>query len=210
MKKLMLAFAACAASVCGFAANHEITDLSALDSGFYFEGDTLTLPAGSYTVMGDAIATVTNNIVICKKAGFTLVNDGSADHRLCVVPQPPAGGDVFYYFSNNGNGDAWTSVTWTKVTQNTDRTYPNNANDIAVVEGGCCWAKMLVDAPISIHGYVVGIARTITSGDGWVQLETANGQTLTFCGSESDPAFLNLSSMSTRTCRIRVGSASRS
>ena len=64
---------------------------------------------------------------------------------------------------------------------------------------------MLVNDAISIHGYVVGIARTITSGDGWVQLATANGQTLTFCGSESDPAFLNLSSMSTRTCRIRIG-----
>lgn len=204
MKKLLLAFGACAVML-GFGANHEIADLSALDTGFYFVGDTLTLPSGTYTVMGDAIATVADNVVDCKKAGFTLLDSGSSKYRICVVPHPPAGGDVFYYFSNNGNGDNWTSVAWTKVTQNTDRTYPNDANDIAVVEGGCCWAKMLVDDELSIHGYVVGIARTITSGDGWVQLETANGQTLTFCDSEKDPAFLNLSSMSTRTCRIRIG-----
>ena len=204
MKKLMLAFAACAASVCGFAANHEITDLSALDSGFYFEGDTLTLPAGSYTVMGDAIATVADNVVICKKAGFTLVNDGSADHRLCVVPHPPAGGDVFYYFSNNGNGDNWTSATWTKVTQNTDRTIPNGANDIAVVEGGSNWAKMLVNDNLSLHGYVVGVPKG-GSGTVRVQLETSNAKTLTFYGSEADPAFFNFSSMYTGDCGIRLG-----
>ena len=206
MKKLMLTLFVAGVAIGGFAENRIVADLSSLDTGFYFEGDTLTLPAGSYTVMGDAIATVADNVVTCKKSGFTLLDDGAAKYRICVVPHPPAGGDVFYYFSSNGNGDAWTSVTWTKVTQNTDRTIPNGANDIAVVEGGCCWAKMLVDAPISIHGYVVGIARTITSGDGWVQLETANGQTLTFCGTEEAPAFLNLTGMFTGTCRFRIGS----
>lgn len=205
MKKLMMTLFVAGVAIGGFAENRIVADLSSLDTGFYFEGDTLTLPAGSYSVMGDAIATVADNVVTCKKAGFTLLDDGTTKYRICVVPHPPSGGDVFYYFCNNGNGDNWTSVVWTKVTQNTDRVYPNNASDIAVVEGGCCWAKMLVNDAISVHGYVVGIARTITSGDGWVQLETANGQTLTFCGSESDPAFLNLSSMSTRTCRIRVG-----
>ena len=112
---------------------------------------------------------------------------------------------MFYFFSNNGNGDNWTSATWTKVTQNTDRAYPDNENDIAVVEGGCTWAKMLVNTDIAIHGYVVSVAKGLTGGDGWVQLEGRNNSTLTFCGSEQDPAFIHLSSMSTRTCRIRVG-----
>ena len=204
MKKLILAMIAVCASMVVVAANHEITDLSVLDTGFYFEGDTLTLPTGSYTLMGDAIATVANNIVICKKAGFTLVNDGSSDHRLCVVPRPLAGGDVFYWYSNNGNGESWTSVTWTKVTQNTARTYPNNANDVAVVEGGCTWAKMLVNDDISLHGYVVGVPKG-GSGTVRVQLENVNAKTLTFCGSETDPAFFNFSSMYTGDCGVRLG-----
>lgn len=186
-------------------ASVHIADFATLDESFFFEGDRILLPEGNYTVFGDAIATVSGNVVYCKKSGFTLLYDGVSDYRVCVVPHPPAGGDVFYYFSNNGNGDPWTSATWTKVTQNTERTYPNNVNDIAVVEGGCTWAKMLINDDISLHGYVVGVARTITSGDGWVQLETTNGKTLTFCGSEEAPALFGLSSMSTRTCRIRLG-----
>ena len=90
-------------------------------------------------------------------------------------------------------------MTWTKVTQNTGRTYPNDANDIAVVEGDCQWAKMLVDADISIHAYIVG-ARTK-----WVQLETKTASTLTFCGTESDPARFHLTGMSTNECQIRIG-----
>ena len=180
-------------------------DLSTMNTDFFFVGDRILLPGGAYSVFGDAIASLDGQTVVCKKAGFSLLNDGTSSYRICVVPYPPAGGDVFYWYSNNGNGENWTSVAWTKVTQNTDRTYPNNANDIAVIEGGCCWAKMLIDANISLHGYVVGVARTITSGDGWVQLETANGSTLTFCGSKDNPACFNLSSMYTGTCRIRFG-----
>ena len=111
---------------------------------------------------------------------------------------------MFYYFSNNGNGDNWTSVTWTKVTQNTNRTIPNDANDIAVVEGGSNWAKMLVNDDLSLHGYVVGVPKG-GSGTVRVQLETANAKTLTFCGSEADPAFFNFSSMYTGDCGIRLG-----
>ena len=143
MKTLITAFVACGVFSFALAENRIVTGLSSLDTGFYFEGDTLTLPSGSYTMMGDAIATVADNVVTCKKAGFTLLDDGTTKYRICVVPQPPDGGDVFYFYSSNGNGDNWTSVSWTKVTQNTDRTYPNDANDIAVVEGGCRWAKML-------------------------------------------------------------------
>ena len=186
-------------------ASVHIADFATLNESFFFEGDRILLPEGSYSVLGDAIATVSDNVVQCKKSGFTLLYDGVSDYRVCVVPHPPAGGDVFYYFSNNGNGDPWTSATWTKVTQNTERTYPDDENDVAVIEGGCTWAKMLINDDISLHGYVVGVARTISSGDGWVQLETANGKALTFCGSEVAPAIFNLSSMSRQTCRIRLG-----
>ena len=207
MKTKLTFFAAVSVALFSFdssAANHDIANLSELSTSFYTVGDTLTLPAGSYTTVGDGVATVVNNVVTCKKAGFTLVNDGSSDHRLCIVPEAPAGGDVFYWFSNNGNGEDWTSVGWTKVTQNTDRTYPNNANDIAVVEGGCTWAKMLINDDISLHGYVVGVPKNGT-GTVRVQLETANKKTLTFCGSETDPAFFNFSSMYTGDCGVRLG-----
>lgn len=207
MKTKLSLFAAVSVALFSFdssAADHAITDLSELSTSFYTVGDTLTLPAGSYTTVGDGVATVVDNVVTCKKAGFTLVNDGSSDHRLCIVPEAPAGGDVFYWFSNNGNGENWTSVGWTKVTQNTDRTYPNNANDIAVVEGGCTWAKMLINDDISLHGYVVGVPKG-GSGTVRVQLETANAKTLTFCGSETDPAFFNFSSMYTGDCGVRLG-----
>lgn len=180
------------------------TELSDVASGFHFVGDSITLPQGSYTVLGDGIASLSGNVVTCKKAGFTLLNDGSADYRLCVVPRPSAGGDVFYWYNNDGNGQNWTSVAWTKVTSNSDRTYPNGPHDIAVVEGACNWAKMLVNDAISVHGYVVGVPK-IPSGDSWVQLETANSQTLTFCGTEKDPAFMNLSSMHAGKSSIRVG-----
>ena len=206
MKKLFLVAAACATCVSVFAESHTITDLAVLETSFFTEGDTIALPAGSYAMMGDAIATVAGNVVTCKKAGFTLLEASGAKYRVCVVPQAPAGGDVFYCYSNNGgNGDNWASVAWTKVTQNTERTYPNNENDIAVIEGGCCWAKLLINEDISLHGYVVGVSRTITSGDGWVVLASLNAKTLTFCGTESEPAFFNLSSMSTRPCRLRMG-----
>lgn len=186
------------------AANYEIDDLTSIANSFYREGDTLTLPSGSYTVIGDAVATVSDNVVTCKKGGFTLINDASSDYRLCVVPQPPAGGDVFYWFNNNNSGENWTSVAWTNLTKNTDRSYPNNANDIAVVEGGCCWAKMLVNTDISIHAYIVGDPK-IGSSDDWTQLEGRNSSTLTFCGTGKDPAYLRLTSMYTGKSNMRIG-----
>lgn len=193
MKKLIGMSVACVISAFAFAENHVIDELSTLDAAFYFEGDTITLPDGTYKLMGDAIATIADKVISCRKSGFTLLNDGSADHRLCVVPQPPAGGDVFYWKNTDGNGQNWTSVTWTKVTQNTDRAYPNDANDIAVVEGGCNWAKMVVDAAISVHGYVVGASKV--NATSWMQICAVNGQSMTFCGTSDDPAYIRLSTL---------------
>ena len=207
MKKLLLAFAACAASVCGFAANHEITDLADLATGVYFEGDTLTLPAGEYTMRGDAIATVAGNVVTCKKSGYAALSDSSATYALRVLPQAMPGGDVFY-FNQTANEASWSSAGWVKITQNTDRTVPNNENDIAFLYSNAPdneFDSFLIDVNVKVHGYVVALADE-PNKKSKTQFKTTNGSSFTFCGTADTPAYFRFSTLdNSEDPAVRIG-----
>ncbi len=207
MRKTAAALVAAFSSVAALAANQNVSDLSTLGTAFFFEGDTLTLPSGSYTMRGDAIATVADNVVTCRKSGYAALSDGSAMYALRVLPQAMPGGDVFY-FNQTANEASWSSAGWVNVTRNTDRTVPNNENDIAFLYSNAPeneFDSFLIDVNVKVHGYVVALADE-PNKKSKTQFKTTNGSSFTFCGTAAAPAYFRLSTLdNSEDAAVRVG-----
>ena len=121
------------ASFAVVAADVTIETAAAIASQCYAVGDTVTVSGGDAAAMlGDGIATLNGSTITMKRAGFSLLKDtGGTEYRFAVYEPPATGGDVFFLnFTDNAN---WSAAPWTKVTQNSERTFPNHADDVAVI-----------------------------------------------------------------------------
>ena len=161
------------------AADVSIATASAIASQCYAVGDTVTVSDGSaVAVLGDGVATLKNSTITMKRAGFTLLKDaGGTEYRFAVYEPPAPGGDVFFLnLTDNAN---WSAAPWTKVTQNSERTFPNHADDVAVMYCG----QVVELAPKSkifgrgkyLHPYTEGLLSSTPTAKKRERLETIAG-----------------------------------
>lgn len=125
---LLLPFLASAADV-------TLESASAIAKQCYAVGDTVTISDGSAAaVLGDGIATLAGSTLSMVHPGFTrLKNAGGAEYVFGVYETPAEGGDVFFFDWTANSNFGWADAPWAKITQNTDRTVPDHADDVAMV-----------------------------------------------------------------------------
>lgn len=125
---LLLPFLASAADV-------TLDSASAIAKQCYAVGDTVTISDGSAAaVLGDGIATLNGSTITMKHAGFTLLKDaGGTEYWFAVYETPGGEGDVFLFDWTANSNYGWASASWTKITQHSDRTYPDHADDVAMI-----------------------------------------------------------------------------
>ena len=149
---LLLAFAAFTV----VAADVAIETAADIASKCYAVGDTVTVSDGTAAaVLGDYVALLDGSTITMEHAGWTLLKDsGGTEYMFAVYEPPAADGDVFFL---NFTADAnWSAAPWTKVTQNSNRTYPNHADDVAViVNPSKSWGVLTVDGDGVTVGQVV-------------------------------------------------------
>ena len=128
---LLLAFASSAVA----AADVAIGTAAEIAGTCYAVGDTVTVSDGSAAaVLGDGIATLNGSAITMKHAGFTLLKDkGGTEYWFAVYEAPGGEGDVFLFDWTANSNYGWATAPWTKVTQNSDRTYPDHADDVAMI-----------------------------------------------------------------------------
>ena len=155
-KTIILAALSAAAAANAGAAGYELADSSAIAKKCYAVGDTVTITGGDAdAVLGDYVATLSGSKLTMAHAGWTLLKDSSGTEYMFAVYEPPAeGGDVFLLeLTANVN---WSAAAWTKVTQNSNRTYPNHADDVAViVNPSVGWGVLTIDGDGVTVGQVV-------------------------------------------------------
>lgn len=128
---LLLAFASSAVA----AADVAIGTAADIAGTCYAVGDTVTVSDGSAAaVLGDGIATLAGQTLTMKHAGFTLLKDAGGTECWFAVYEAPGGeGDVFLFDWTENSNYGWVSASWTNVTQNSARTYPDHADDVAMI-----------------------------------------------------------------------------
>ena len=128
---LLLSFAAFTV----VAADVTIETAAAIASQCYAVGDTVTVSDSSAAaVLGDGIATLNGSTITMKHAGFTLLKDaGETEYWFAVYETPGGEGDVFLFDWTENSNYGWVSASWTNVTQNSARTYPDHADDVAMI-----------------------------------------------------------------------------
>ena len=122
----------------------------------YAVGDTVTVSDGTAAaVLGDYVASLKDSTITMEHAGWTLLKDSDGTEYMFAVYEPPAsGGDVFF-LNFTANAD-WSAASWTKVTQNSERAYPNHADDVAVIiNPSKSWGVLTVDGDGVTIGQVV-------------------------------------------------------
>ena len=123
------------ASFAVVAADVTIETAADISSKCYAVGDTVTVSDSSAAaVLGDGIATLNGSTITMKHAGFTLLKDaGETEYWFAVYETPGGEGDVFLFDWTENSNFGWVSASWTNVTQNSARTYPDHADDVAMI-----------------------------------------------------------------------------
>ena len=161
-------------------------------------GDTVTLPAGEYTVNNPRVASISGNTVTALEPGFTgVIDSGSNVGGIIVRPTPGGSGRVFVAILNTDKILGHTEnvvVNWTD--ENSWRCtdsgggYPNAADDVAMI-------PIAIDegsnnAQMNYSAHVLDIGGEITVGQIFIgsfktgntnsrlQPSTAGSATLTF------------------------------
>ena len=132
MKRLLpLLFLPVAAS----AADIELGTAADIALACYAVGDTVTVSDGTAAaVLGDYVASLKDSTITMEHAGWTLLKDSDGTEYAFGVYETPGGeGDVFLFDWTANNNVGWASAAWTKITQNSDRTVPNHADDVAMI-----------------------------------------------------------------------------
>ena len=101
----------------------------------YAVGDTVAIADGSAAaVLGDCVATLAGSTVAMKHPGFSLLKDaGGTEYWFGVYEAPGGEGDVFLLDWTANSNYGWATAPWTKITENSTRTYPDHADDVAMV-----------------------------------------------------------------------------
>ena len=160
-KTIILAALSAAAAANAGAAGYELADSSAIAKKCYAVGDTVTIAGGdAAAVLGDGIATLSDSTITMIHPGFTKLKDsGGTEYIFGVYETPAKGGDVFFFDWTVNSDFGWDAVTWAKITQNTDRTIPNHADDVVMVlyNTGSSYKYLTVPAAgITLGQLVVG------------------------------------------------------
>ena len=160
---LLLAFASSAVA----AADVAIGTAADIAGTCYAVGDTVTVSDGSAAaVLGDGIATLSDSTITMIHPGFTkLKNSGGTEYIFGVYETPAEGGDVFFFDWTENNNFGWDAATWAKITQNTDRTIPNHADDVAMVlyNTGSSYKYLTIPAAgVTLGQLVVGLLNAFT------------------------------------------------
>lgn len=129
----------------------------------YAVGDTVTIADGSAAaVFGDCVASLDGQTITMKRPGFTLLKDADGtEYVFGAYEMPGEEGDVFLFNWSTG-GVNWDSAEWTKLTQNSNRTYPNHADDVAMVlnvSGNNYQYLTIPVSGITIGQFIVGMAK---------------------------------------------------
>ena len=193
------------------ARNFPLSTSSSIAGQVFRVGDRATVAdATAAAVLGDGVATLDGQTVSMRHPGFTLLKDvEGGEHWFAVYEQPGGEGDVFLFDWTSGS-PAWASAAWTKLTQNSDRTYPDHADDVAmirVVDRGDYGYLTVPASGVTLGQLVVGMTKhwTLNHADGAVsplRFERTDGGTPRY--SVSFP-----SSTATGTYQMRVGEYDR-
>ena len=134
-RTLVISLLFASASFVATAADVTIEAAANIASQCYAVGDTVTVSGGdAEAVLGDGIATLNGSTITMKHAGFTLLkNTGGTEYWFAVYEAPGGEGDVFLFDWTANSNYGWASASWTNVTQNSDRTYPDHADDVAMI-----------------------------------------------------------------------------
>ncbi len=135
IRKLVISLLFASALFVVMAADVTIETAANIASQCYAVGDTVTVSGGdAAAVLGDGIATLNGSTITMKHAGFTLLKDtDGTEYRFGVYETPGGDGDVFLFDWTENANYGWASASWTKFTQNSDRTYPDHADDVAMI-----------------------------------------------------------------------------
>lgn len=161
-RTLVISLLFASASFVVTAADVTIETAAAIASQCYAVGDTVTVSDGSAAaVLGDGVATLVGQTLTMKHAGFTLLKDaGGTEYRFGVYETPGGDGDVFLFDWTENANYGWATAPWTKITQHSDRTYPDHADDVAMVlYTGTSYKYLTIPADgVTIGQLVVGMA----------------------------------------------------
>lgn len=143
------------------AADVNIETAADIASKCYAVGDTVTVSdSTAAAVLGDGIATLDGSVITMKHPGFTLLKDsGGTEYCFGVYETPGGEGDVFLFDWTESSNYNWETAPWTKITQNSERTYPNHADDVAMVlYTGTSYKYLTIPAAgVTIGQLVVGM-----------------------------------------------------
>ena len=161
-RTLVISLLFASASFAVVAADVTIETAANIASQCYAVGDTVTVSGGdAAAVLGDGIATLNGSTITMKHAGFTLLKDSDGtEYRFGVYETPSGDGDVFLFNWTENANYGWATAPWTKITQNSDRTYPDHADDVAMVlYTGTSYKYLTIPADgVTIGQLVVGMA----------------------------------------------------
>ncbi len=161
IRTLSISFLLAFASFAVVAADLSIGTAADIAGKCYAVGDTVTVSDGTAdAVLGDGIATLNGSIVTMKHPGFTLLKDsGGTEYCFGVYETPGGEGDVFLFDWTESSNYNWETAPWTKITQNSERTYPNHADDVAMVlYTGTSYRYLTIPAAgVTIGQLVVGM-----------------------------------------------------
>ena len=155
----------------GNSSSYDFADPSAVYKKVFQLGDTasfLPILGGTYLVNGDGVAQIGADGM-----SFTTVNPGISflevrdpyngvtnRYDFFVAPKVLDTADIFM-LEVNGTVQ-WQNAAWTKLTSNTERTYPNASDDIAIIYYNGAWARVEIPA----EGITVG-SIIIRNGGNW-------------------------------------------
>jgi hypothetical protein len=178
------------------ARNISLSTAASIAGQVFRVGDRATVAdATAAAVLGDGVATLDGQTVSMRHPGFTLLKDvEGAEHWFAVYEQPGGEGDVFLLDWTENVAYGWTSAPWTKVTENTSRTFPDHADDVAMIRVARSDYGFLTlpAAGATLGQFVVGMMKnwTLDHASGVtspLRFERTDGGTPAFFLSRPDP-----------------------
>ena len=134
IRTLVISLLFASASFVATAADVTIETAANIASQCYAVGDTVTVSDSSAAaVLGDGVATLAGQTLTMKHAGFSLLKDtGGTEHWFAVYETPGGEGDVFLFDWSTDNV-GWKTAAWVNLSGNSARTYPDHADDVAMI-----------------------------------------------------------------------------
>ena len=193
------------------ARNIALSTAASIAGQIFRVGDRATIAdATAAAVLGDGVATLDGQTVSMVHPGFTLLRDvEGGEHWFAVYEQPGGDGDVFLFDWTASSNYDWQAAPWAKLTDNSSRTHPNHADDVAMIRVARSDYGFftLPAAGVTLGQLVVGMTAnwTLDHADGTtspLRFSRTDGGTPAFLLSRPDPT-------STGELQLRLGNYDR-